>query len=135
MTDEKPVDLDALEALIAAATPAPWRDCRHDDGGCQCGHVWSLPVDMVVARCYDEQPDGSLGLAAQKANARLIAAMRNALPALLADLARLRAIEAAAEALIAPHGSLDDMRNVGSDQRAVTIERLRAALDAVKEKP
>jgi hypothetical protein len=46
---------------------------------------------MVIAKALNEQPDGSLGADAQKANALLIAAMRNALPALIAEIRQLRA--------------------------------------------
>jgi hypothetical protein len=67
----QPTDTDALRALEQAATPAPW---AHEHDG---GHIVHGPGSTVAEAEY--APD-----------ARLIAAMRNTLPALLTELDRLR---------------------------------------------
>lgn len=49
-------DLAVIEARANAATSAPWRACG--GGGCQCGHVWSTPCDVIVSQpCRDEEID------------------------------------------------------------------------------
>jgi len=71
-TAAEPLDLDAIRARLAAATPGPWT--AHPDG-----LVWSdLPGDPV---------SGSV----EQANAELIAHARQDIPALLAEVERLRA--------------------------------------------
>lgn len=93
------VDLDALDALLAAATPAPWRACRRGD---------------AVVHAYGEEPGdphmtytvADLTQNINEGDAHLIAAARNALPHLIsearfaerlrAEIARLRVEVAAA---------------------------------------
>ena len=81
------VDLDALDRLIAAATPGPWtrtKPQRDADG-------W--PMGVGVAGCgpgcmiYASPPAGSF----PSSDAELIAALRNAAPALIAELRAARA--------------------------------------------
>lgn len=72
--DSPALDLDALTALEQAATPAPWRldrECAYDE-------------------CAVYSPNGAVGLAWSLDDAELIAAARNALPALLSALAAAR---------------------------------------------
>ena len=95
------LDLPALKALNEKATPAPWTNgipARNDSHMCQInawpdgepqGHRIGVGIgvtwhpDIVVSY---------VGLSRQTCvdNANLIAAMRNALPALLAEVERLR---------------------------------------------
>ena len=96
-------DLDALEQLGHAASPGPWHVLRANDTVCMSAVL--VMKNPAVGRCYD-QGDG--GWEAEDAvaacllqhpeavapddrradgNARLIAALRNQLPALL-ELAR-----------------------------------------------
>ncbi|MEU6387648.1 hypothetical protein ABZ847_29290 [Streptomyces bauhiniae] len=71
------LDLDALDAMAAAATDGPWT--AHDDG-----LVWADRIgDPVSGSVLPE-------------DAALIAAARNALPALVAEVRKLRAKLAAA---------------------------------------
>jgi hypothetical protein len=101
-----PLDLDALAALCAAATPGPWYDHNPDDEACMNAYVVSTsPIEpcvdtderindhaLVIALTLLQTPriacssDGRWGQ-----NAAFIAASRTALPALLAECRRLRA--------------------------------------------
>lgn len=81
------IDLDELERLLAEATPGPW----HLPGGARLQGVVSAMIgerDAQVADASGEAPQhdsaGRDVVAVQRANAILIAAMRNALPELLA---------------------------------------------------
>jgi hypothetical protein len=99
MADPTPdPDLAALRALLDAMTPGPWRECRANESNCSCGLVRSLPADAIVATVMvrEEWAGGSDGTC-NRADARGIAALRNAAEALLArceaaeaEVARLR---------------------------------------------
>jgi hypothetical protein len=67
------IDIGALRKLLAEATPGPW--------GSECASVFGPDPDRdSVAECdWDQTKPGEL----EDADAALIAAMRNALPALL----------------------------------------------------
>lgn len=87
-------DLDALERLLEAATPGPWKVCpdeRDDD----------VPEDerMLLVCCGpgDEHAGPVCTDPLTEADARLIAAARNALPALLATARRQRRYKQALE--------------------------------------
>lgn len=125
---DAPIDLDALEALIAAATERPW-ECSREPvpyHGSEEDRLWDLGP-------RGSGEDGFATLSSDAgANARLIVAAVNALPALLA---RLRAAEAerdvlrkvaeAARAFMAVEGLWTKR-----EERWAEGERLRAALDA-----
>jgi hypothetical protein len=87
---ESPEFLGELEALLAEATPAPW----HRDRTGQ--HL--IAGDLVVAD--GRVLCGQFAESLSETDARLIAALRNAAPALIAEVRRLRAIEATARALV-----------------------------------
>jgi len=78
------LDLELLAKLHESATPAPWRECGHDRGGCVCGQVWSESTDQFLFKpdAGDEAPVPTQET--KLANAALVAAMRNNLEALLA---------------------------------------------------
>lgn len=88
------LDLDAVEALCAAATPGPWslRPVRFDDWG-----VIRSPWGTIVAvgrageTEYDEREHRRLGTDPYEHNAAFIAAARTLVPQLVA---RVRALEA-----------------------------------------
>ena len=77
-------EIASLRALCAAATPGPWNDRRHADGGdvfgC-CAHVDTPST----------QGGRSLLEGLTRADAAFIAAARTALPAALDEIERLRA--------------------------------------------
>ena len=65
------LDLDHLEALDREGTPGPWRA------------EWRPALRNYLIRCGDADEDGMAHH--EQPNARLIAATRNALPALIAE--------------------------------------------------
>lgn len=83
-------ELDAIEALIKDASPAPWAmgysgwSRREQDD-----QIADARGDAVIM-AQDEQGGSSWG---RDEDARLIVASRNALPRLLAEVRRLRAAE------------------------------------------
>jgi len=79
------IDLDKLERLEKAAFPSPW----------------SIDMDRVVTTVYCETNGHHVGGFDDDPSASFIVALRNAAPALLAELRRLRAIEAAAREVAA----------------------------------
>ena len=108
------LDLAELRRLHEAATPGPWRTSREDmdsfvgssDGGLESvAYIYRDPADRipVIGTSY-------------RNDSRLIAAMRNALPALLS-------IAEAAEAWLERGSTLD------------THAALRATLAAVRKEP
>ncbi len=93
-----PLDLDRLAMLEAAATPGPWHVARADDiGSMPAIDLVSGETDreerMIAATLVRLPPYLAPSDRRHTENARLIAAMRTALPELL----RLAAIGKAAE--------------------------------------
>ena len=91
MTNE---ELTRLDALAAAATPGPWHTdadtCpEYDDPAVMAGKQW------VCATSYDTLST-SIGERDIKADAAFIAAARDAVPALVAEVRRLRGLVEAA---------------------------------------
>jgi len=82
---ENRIDLDALEAALARATPGEWiiRDHSKDE---QCIYI-EAPSDGVATIFTDCKAS----LEENLATARSIALAHNALPALIAELRQLRA--------------------------------------------
>lgn len=102
------LDLDALEALLAKATPAPWThfpDVAADDAANSEARVcytrdgetceWCTALAGTTDDAGAWTPET---LARWNADARLIAAMRNALPALIARVRKADALAAEHEA-------------------------------------
>ncbi len=99
-----PEQIAELERLEQAATPVGWSLCHHwkvDHCGCgfHRGYIWSPDEECVLLQMgcgMDEggqQPYPDVGQDGMRADARLIAALRNAAPALLQaarELARLK---------------------------------------------
>jgi hypothetical protein len=113
MTDTPDIDLTALTALEQAATPAPWRvDFAFTDGTHEISHE-----DILVA--YSS---------GTRANAQLIATMRNRLPALLSALTAARAELDEFKAALLEIGEKVDRANGYEPQNRVTVE-LSSALD------
>jgi hypothetical protein len=103
------MDVDAIEALLAKATPGPWRAStdRADD-------VYISDAADVVGIAnmhYCDDCDGAT------ANAKAIVALINAAPTLLTELRRLREVEAA-------------VRDLGSARREYVENTRRMVNDA-----
>lgn len=85
-----PLDLGALRALLDKATPGPWEVCYS-------GPYYHFQVGSVngirICRTTDAM-NFDAGPGARESNASLVAAAVSALPALLAELTRLRELEA-----------------------------------------
>lgn len=97
MTDE---ELAELERLEKAATEAPW--CWDNRGekcnDIQIGTACTEPDGKLIAGYFDEENVTYLDAVAEATNvadARLVVALRNAAPRLLAELRRLRSTEGA----------------------------------------
>lgn len=82
------MDLEAIKARLAAATPGPWLRCGDDRGGCTCGMVFAPGVDQHVATSLTANDEGMPcpDEATQRANAALIAHAPQDLADLLAAL-------------------------------------------------
>ena len=142
------IDLDAIEARCAAATPGPWRQCGADRKGCACGMVWSEPADFVVAQGEKgERAGGFCGFDVDdetiSTNMRFVAHARSDVPALLAEVRRLTARLALAQASLIDncewHGSIcDEFDNSGGEycegecQPCAIMQRMNKALDGYK---
>lgn len=86
-------DLGELEGLEKRATDGSWRTSEDGNGPSVCSGndvLFSSEIDPTVYRCDDEL-DGCPELARQAdADCKLVVAARNALPALIAEVRRLR---------------------------------------------
>jgi hypothetical protein len=91
-------ELQAIEALAAAATPGPW-EAGNDIGE---GEVYGVDGYAVVGAAAQAWTRREVD-----ANTRFIAAARTAVPALVAEVRRLRRVEDAAKALSAAQRSGD----------------------------
>lgn len=110
-------DLDALEALLAKATPGPWRTTAEED---ENGVVRPMikgwrqePMGLYVAAFFAYADEGQGG----DDNARLVVAAVNALPTLLAELRRLRGVEEKARAEIKQRDAFDAWMLAGADDQ------------------
>ena len=81
------LDLDAIEKRAEAATKGPWEPCKANDGTCECGLIWSVHADDVVATTAVEDRDHVWTEERAKADRDFIAAARTDVPALV-SLAR-----------------------------------------------
>lgn len=127
------LDLDALEALEAEATKGPWKvgqphgaDKRGYSVNINAPHhaalaevVWTMIDDILHGKSSPEK----------EANAKLIAALRNAAPDLIKAARMLERAKASVEIL---HKSAD-RRYGGSTPGSISRERLGARVDALAE--
>jgi hypothetical protein len=90
-------DLDALDSLLAKATPARWAVMGPGGG------VWYVldphTDEECVATCGRFDATANATVRDGEADACAIAALRNAAPALIAELRKLRAFKAAVDLL------------------------------------
>ena len=89
------VDLDRIEALANAATPGPWTTAPDPGCGevCDCGETCSREDHALIARSAAPTVGLAVVLAEERdeANAAFIAAAREDIPALVAELRAARA--------------------------------------------
>lgn len=123
--------LDELERLLAKATPGPWDAHDYAEGG--AGDRRYQIQERAGARRYDKTgsvlgyfEDEQVPTPEARANARLVAAMRSALPALIA---KVRAAEVLAEAA----GSAAQEIAMGVPVRMATEGKLQDALAAYRK--
>jgi hypothetical protein len=122
MTAPTDIDLDALDAQLAAMTPGPW----HLGGG-------DGPAICHMFRGHLENQIGEMDTAADDAG---IVALVNAAPALIARVrtaeARVAAFRAAVERIRETRAALADMSGPGLMRRAKDYED---AVDALLTSP
>ena len=96
-TGEAP-DLDAIEARAKAATPGPWESHtnRNDDNGRAWGWVAPLRRTLVTIVTWNRGQNSNA-----EADARFIAHAREDVPALVAEVRRLREAELALVRMVA----------------------------------
>lgn len=141
-----PIDTrpEAIAALLEGVTPGPWVEFISDDGGKWTGWPASIEctsiVDKTIVRPGGHWPyewDAKTSCDEACANARFIAAARDLVPALAAEIARLTAERDEARALLAATLSrlADDMDYgwsyiAGNHIRAMTPADASTALAA-----
>lgn len=87
-----PVDLDQLEALANAATQGPWHVSEEGFGRRGVPTVYATDDELrYIAKCRDLPAHIDHPPTDDAANARFIAAARDAVPQLIAEVRRLRA--------------------------------------------
>ena len=105
--DGKMVDLDRLQALHEAATPGPW--ARRGDVSIKADpNGFSDVLIPGPVRCGRYCLGGSSDIEVESSDLDLIVAMRNALPALLAEVRALRAERERTEAALREIASLGE---------------------------
>lgn len=103
-------------------TPGPWRTCSASNGRCQCGLIWSVPADVVVAQLSNDEDSPQRTSDEGAANAALIAAAPDMLAALDESFSILRLLD-----------PLDSPG--GSEKLSAAIANAAAALARAKGTP
>lgn len=134
-----PADLNAIRERAEKATPGPWRACGEARNGCVCGLVWTVKLDTVAAH-VETDADGGTGLidcagrwegrkdvppTDFRADAIFVAHAREDVPALLAEVERLRTALLGAKVDATPYAGPFD----GADPEAVIAHN--AKIDAL----
>lgn len=123
------LDLDAIKARVEAATPGPWKA----DGG-EVSQHWSRPepwqeVVSTEVSCMSYCYGGTARGVERDADAEFIAHARTDVPALVAEVERLRAREGRVRALAARYGEFWRSNITGLDAE----KQLRHALDGYSD--
>ena len=129
-----PTDLDALDALHAAGTAGEWGICREELSRDFSDEEQEAAFPRTIGPLsYIEHDSDDVDVV--EADAALIVALRNAYPAIAAELRRARKIEAAARALAHEVNRVE--RGQTTYARSRVYDRLgdfTRALDAPDEK-
>lgn len=111
-------DLDALERLLAEATPGPWeRERVDDDAGEINAKIYGPDGGDVCALFEDARPEERSPVGP---DARLICLLRNTAPALIQEVRRLR------ESLREAEGTLRQERESAKVINTAALEALKA---------
>lgn len=126
------LDIAALRALIAAATPGPW---THDpEGNMGAGSVYTSHEDLfggnIAEPAGDLYPRGGYD---PKADMVLIAASRAALPAALDEIERLQAERVALRRRLKAIVGLNAHYRIGSTPSEKLLAELDASRDALAQ--
>lgn len=112
MTELTPERLDELDALANAATKGPWEWSMY--ATTPYSLQWSIQPGVLIADGLDGTPDGD---EIDRANAAFIAASREAVPALTAEVRRLRG-----ELAEAKRQAIEDMAHWAEVEGVMVIE-------------
>lgn len=110
----QPLDLDPIQAREQAATPGPWHSADRIIGGGNSGR----PIAEMYRYSRYHRPD---------VDGEFIAHARADVPALLAEVRRLRAVEAAAYAFADEMATYCSPHGVAADYAQRLSDRLDAA--------
>jgi hypothetical protein len=135
--------IEELKALAEKSTPGPWDACK--EGKCRCGQIWSIPADQQVGTIlaeWGDAPDmiyGGVGEEQREANAALIVALVNNLPAILSALEAVPVMKEATDNLgealfhlsdkLRGSGFLNDDANHAEYEKVVAAFQALAALE------
>ena len=122
--------IEAIRERVEKATEGPWRQCQADGDDCQCGLVWSKPVDVPVAKALNDSSRSvvaSVSEDAARANMKLIGHARSDIPFLL-DL-----LDDAADDIDQALDQLHGVTGTPSTEMAQAENRLRHALTRIQE--
>lgn len=127
-----PVDLDRLDALEKAATPGPWEWHFEDASVLAINGPGHLEDHVLWAQvCPACQKSGGRCTAPSDADANAIVRLRNAYPAMSAELRALRAeVERLRAVRDAAEPCCDALRDIAGDGHRAYLDAWDAALDA-----
>ena len=119
------LDLDAIRRAMEAASPGPWvAEGRYVTDSTDCVYVCEV---------------GNIGNPCVRRDRDLIVLLRNSAPALLAEIERLRRIEAAARDVLnhGPHMTCEEMHHRPGDEHGSlepcpAVDRFRLAKDRLR---
>ena len=136
------IDLDALEAVLAKATPVPWHIKKqrpevhvHSDSDQNYNSIWGGPFEHPVAAFAHFRPAESKekwpgGCSIKPEDAAAIITLHNAAPALIAEhralLARMAKLEGALRGIT---GIWKNSMHDDGENAAMMFEQARAALE------
>ena len=122
--------LEEIKARAEAATEGPWRYCgaNEERGGCDCGLVWGPDGNATVAETNTGYEGGGWDWKwepeAVIANGKFIAHARTDIPALIAEVERLRVENKVADEVV----ELEALNELPKTYLIAEIKALRISL-------